>query len=938
MLISGDAGVGKTALVEGACSGTDPSVVVLAGGCLPLSALTVPFLALRSAFRSASSVLDQPAGLMDSRDGPASIPLAFDRWLDDLSRHRPVILAIDDLHWADQSTLDVLMYLVAGPADRRLAVVATVRSGETGNGRVLQHWLANVRRLPRIEQVVLDPLNRTETADQLAGVMGTCPHQSLVEDVFVRTRGNAYLNRLLVQDLALHARSLPGDHPADLSSAVLQSWQALPRPTRELTRILAAGGAPLTANEVAGVARATIDCDDVWSSLRVAVDAGVLEVARDGSLWFHHPMIAEVLEQELTPDERLRWHGAFAERAEKQMEDESPPTAELMIAAAHHHDRAGHVTEAYRWALRAADSAGASGGAADELRLLQRAMELRATGLPGARESERCLLQRMMAAAAASGAFREELRCVDLLLGALDSTIEPLFATELLVRRADLRFLTGLDFLSERDVRAAVDLSAAADAASWQHAYALASLVRIAMWNDDPDVEALAEHALVVARGTVSSLALSCALAAKAMVLVVDGRCGESRLLAEEAVAAAVLAHDFRAFVCAAVWETNSLRPWSPRVLASHLRRRRIQMTALGAPHAYGAVMAAFEASAWLTIGEWRACQDRLREALGSDPGPFADVQARLTAAQLAAWQGRTAEAQAHLARADELYADGSEYLPFSFGVSRAVVSLAADDPESALAAAVAGTLSSVAPDRCEWLLPLAARALADLVEADRDAGRDPVDQLARVDDLMTRFPSVIRERGGPADREEPQVRAMTDLYQAEIGRARRLPDNGDQWIRTADSSRAASLAWEEAYACWRAAESLLAHGQRRREQAASLLRRGFVLASDLGAEPTRRELEALASSARIGIEGVASVPADRAQLPGLTGREREVLAHVVAGRTYREIAFALVISEKTVSSHVSNLLRKTGADNRVDLSRLATRSAPEPDTSSRSS
>ncbi len=85
-----------------------------------------------------------------------------------------------------------------------------------------------------------------------------------------------------------------------------------------------------------------------------------------------------------------------------------------------------------------------------------------------------------------------------------------------------------------------------------------------------------------------------------------------------------------------------------------------------------------------------------------------------------------------------------------------------------------------------------------------------------------------------------------------------------------------------------------------------------------------------MASSARIGIERVTEVPAsDLDGLPGLTTREREILAHVVAGRTYREIARALVISEKTVSSHISNLLRKTGADNRVDLSRLATRSAP---------
>jgi DNA-binding NarL/FixJ family response regulator len=60
--------------------------------------------------------------------------------------------------------------------------------------------------------------------------------------------------------------------------------------------------------------------------------------------------------------------------------------------------------------------------------------------------------------------------------------------------------------------------------------------------------------------------------------------------------------------------------------------------------------------------------------------------------------------------------------------------------------------------------------------------------------------------------------------------------------------------------------------------------------------------------------------------LPGLTNREQEVLAHVVAGRTYAEIARALVISEKTVSVHVSNLLRKTGTSSRLELARLAGR------------
>jgi DNA-binding CsgD family transcriptional regulator len=60
--------------------------------------------------------------------------------------------------------------------------------------------------------------------------------------------------------------------------------------------------------------------------------------------------------------------------------------------------------------------------------------------------------------------------------------------------------------------------------------------------------------------------------------------------------------------------------------------------------------------------------------------------------------------------------------------------------------------------------------------------------------------------------------------------------------------------------------------------------------------------------------------------LSSLTPRGREILAHIVAGRTSAEIARALVVSEKTVSVHVSNMLRKTGTANRVELAQLTRR------------
>ncbi|MGB3685552.1 MAG: AAA family ATPase [Ornithinimicrobium sp.] len=928
LLIAGDAGVGKTALVEQVCSRLDPRVVVLTGSSLPLSAMTVPFLALRSALRSSDSALAAPVSMLEEGDRLSRVPFAFDRWLSEVCDKRPVVLAIDDLHWADQSTLDVLMYVLAGPAERPLSVIATVRRGEVGADHPLQQWLANVRRLPRVDELCLDPLNRMGTSEHLAGLMGTPVHQSLVDDVFARTCGNAYLIQLLAKGLEPDARTVPANLPADLSAAVLQSWRALPEWARELTQILATGGGPLSVGDLVAVSALKIDPGDAGRFLRQAIDAGVLDMAGDGRLWFHHPVIAEVLERNLTYDERVRWHGAFAKRAEQLIEDNTSATPELMVAAADHHDRAGHVWDAYRWALRAADAAGSTGGTAEELRLLRRAITLR-TRLPYAGESERYLLQRVVSAAKSAAAHREELEATQALLAVLDTATEPLIVAELLVRRANLRFLTGRGFDLRSDFQKAIEISAT-DPASWQHAYALAGLGEYVAWHSDPQAETLTDRALKVAREAGNSLALSFALSGRAAVLCLRGEYAECTRLAAEAVAVAVEAQDFYAYFCGTIWELNA--QMSRHVATTHAARRREQWAALDPPAAELAVLSAFEADGWFTLGDWRTCQERLRDALGSHPGPLADVNARLTAARLAAWQGRSAEARGHLARANELYRDGSSYLPLCFDVTRATVALASGDPEGAIAAALVGAASPDPPHMGGWLVPLAARALADLVDSDRAAGRDMDKNIRRLDDLTEQFASACfwdESQPDPGDLFAP---ALEDLYRAEVGRGRQLPENGEQWVRATQSCHTATMPWEEAYAAWRTAESLLSRGPTRADHFASTLRRALALADELGAEPIRREIMALATSARIRIDGVGDRAADDiAELPGLTSREREILPYIVAGRTYREIARALHISEKTVSSHISNLLRKTGTRNRIDLARLASRSTYAP-------
>jgi DNA-binding CsgD family transcriptional regulator len=363
-----------------------------------------------------------------------------------------------------------------------------------------------------------------------------------------------------------------------------------------------------------------------------------------------------------------------------------------------------------------------------------------------------------------------------------------------------------------------------------------------------------------------------------------------------------------------------------------HLRRSYGQLATLGAPPSLLAHFCGAEAAGLLTRGDWRGCLERLRVVLGSNPSPMPDADARLTAALLACWQGRPAEARSHLSRAEELFAELPEFTPFTFHVVKAELAVAAEDTEAAVATVLAAVQGPMVPSDAERLVPLAARALADHLQQLRDRGSDSAPAVGRLDDLRRRYPEVVAEPGtGP--HHQAQVRAMQAWYDAEVCRGRRDPAAGAAWQRAGQACRTAALAWDEAYVQWRAAEALLPD-RGSRAPAVAALRRAHQLAVDLQAAPLLARVTALARSARIPlIPSPVPLPAGDAILAGLTAREREVLSHVAAGRTYREIARTLVVSEKTVSVHISNMLRKTGAANRIELAQFAHRSAGSPGT-----
>jgi DNA-binding CsgD family transcriptional regulator len=260
-------------------------------------------------------------------------------------------------------------------------------------------------------------------------------------------------------------------------------------------------------------------------------------------------------------------------------------------------------------------------------------------------------------------------------------------------------------------------------------------------------------------------------------------------------------------------------------------------------------------------------------------------------------------------------------------------VAIATGDTEGAIIAALAGVeeqgKQGIPATFSERLLPLAARASADQVQALRDHDSDPGPAVARLRGLQRRHPHVIADPG-PGPMYQMQLRAMQALYDAEVLRGQVDPTAAAAWCHVAQACADAELKWDEAYARRRAAETLLSD-RSARQRAVAELRRANEMAMDLEAVPLLTEIAALARIARVPLTAPRTVPADNVTgMPGLTSREREILAHLLAGRTYGEIARELVLSEKTVSVHVSHLLHKTGTANRIELAQLARRLASQ--------
>ncbi|MGR0221445.1 AAA family ATPase [Agromyces sp. ZXT2-6] len=913
VLVRGEPGIGKTAIMEAACRAPACTATVLFARNLPLTT-RVPNLAVRTLLKQAGAL-----ERTDATHRPP--PLALDEAVDRLLAHGPVVVAMDDLHWADPSTLDALMFLAGGDERRPLAIVATVRAGA---GRPVDRWATDLLRLPGTRALDLGPLDRLAMRELVAARIGGTPHETLVSDVVARTRGNPYHARLLLEGVRPTATAAPAAVAPDLGSALLQAWSQLPDATRELCVMLALHGKPVRARTLAAVDPAWADAE---RDQRPALATSVLEQDEDGRLWFHHPLIAEVLVAQIPEAERRDRHRELARSTERVIAS-GATSVDLLVDLADHLAAAGDPSGCREASRHAIDALARTGDRATRLRLIRRCVELQDADPAGASPDERRpLLEQWADAAAEADVAEDEYAAISALLETADRDAEPLRVAALLLRRQHLRFRVGAGLADSAPAREAVRL-ASAHPDGREYALGLVELAHAEILEGDPACVAHAAEAVERATALDDTEVLSFALAAAGQLAALTRDLPRARELAARTQAVALPNRHFWPAMLAGFWEAYAQPDY--RSAARSLGAIRSELEAAGAPYLVTATVALTEARTRITIGEVAAARAALRHVRAEDPPRFIDLGLRTASALLAAYQGRADEAEAHLHRARERFPEPPAYTRSSETHARALARFAHADAQGALDVLSRRLAEAPGDNSCEWLVPLATRAIADLAQAARDHHEDPSGPLARLDLLEAAHPSVLCRTLGVSY--ESDLVALDALTVAERGRARDSDTANEAWATAADACAVAGLAWEEAYACRRGAEADLAGDAGSRERGRALLRRSASLARRLEADALLDEIESLALWSRVRLygddprEGGSWDDDGPGTLSGvaLTRRERELLPYIIDGRTYAEIAALLTISEKTVSSHISNLLRKTGAANRVDLARMA--------------
>ncbi|MFC6557862.1 helix-turn-helix transcriptional regulator [Nonomuraea cavernae] len=919
VLIGGEAGVGKTRLIRefGSLAG---DALVLSGGCLELGTEGLPFAPFSAVLRGLVRELgaDGVAALVPGgdtrglarllpefgepdRDGSDARARLFEQvlgLLERLAEDRPVVLVVEDAHWADRSTRDLLTFLVRYQrSDAALLIAVTYRSDELHRTHPLRPLLAELSRVAWVTRLELRRLTRREVVAQAASILEREPSTSAIDLIYARSEGNPLFVEALLSEAG-------GDEslPESLRDLLLAGVERLPEETQELMRVASAGGQHIEHDLLSGVAG--LDEAALSRALRPAVAGNVLVVDGEGYS-FRHALIREALHDDLLPGEHIRLHTRFAQALERDLSVLPAPRGAIELA--HHWHAARDADWALVSAWHAAAAARRSTAYGEQLRMLSRVLELWRQ-VPDAEQrigiDHVGVLRQAITVAHLAGEFERGLTLAGAALAEVDRAADPIRTARLLRQRGLVRYdLSRPGYID--DLREAAALLP--DGAPVRlRAQVLESLARMLHApGDRPEKLQAAGHAAELAH-----TAGDAPVEANALITLAWGRYRYAEIDRQveafaEARRIATTSGSYNALMRCAISESDALEGAGRHEQAARVAREGIaEAERHGLARTSGAFLAINLAEPLVSLGRWDEALEVVDHALDLVPPP--PIQASLQGLA-----GDLALARGQIESAERLWAK-----------SRAVLSRGAFRDQSVLPHVRREFELLLAGGRADDAGELAVRTLReqDLVASPRYSWPLLVTFAQFGGPLLAQLRSLAGRLGVDGDLQQAQRLTFAAVAGPESG-----GDEAADRLKTLDEAVAAWAALRQPYAEARAlagaAQAALACGDR--QQAASRLTRAREFAERLGAAPLLAELDGIARRARIAL--AEGAPTDGPPL-GLTARELEVLRHVAAGHSNREIAGQLFIAVKTVSVHVSNILAKLGVASRGEAAATAHR------------
>ncbi|HEY9240346.1 MAG TPA: LuxR C-terminal-related transcriptional regulator, partial [Streptosporangiaceae bacterium] len=857
----------------------------------------------------------EPAAAEDAGEARARLFEQVLILLEQLAESSPVLLVIEDAHWADRSTRDLLAFLIRNQqALDGLLIVVSYRSDELHRTHPLRPLLAELDRVSWVRRMELGRLSRPDTGELAARLLGHQPGADLLTTVYRRTEGNPLFVEALLDD-----GGLGSGLPESLRDLLVASVRRLPEETQDVVRVASAAGertghallAAVTGLDLAGLARV----------LRPAVAANVLLVDEDGFV-FRHALIREAMTQELLPGESSQLHSRFAEGI--AADPALVPPGRAAVEQAYHWYAAHDTARALASAWTAAAEFGHALAHAEQLAMLSRVLELW-DQVPGAEQrigrSRLAVLEAAVRVAELAGEYDRGVALAKAALHEIDVGAEPVRAALLYEARGHLTYLLGRPGFTD-DLREAARL-VPADPPTPARARVLEALAHDihhrANW-DDAEFLAGAEEAVAVARQAGDPATEAAALVTLACAQSLGADVAGIRSLLDEARRVATQARAYQPLLRAIITESDLLEGLGQHEQAVTVARNGVRTAAeYGLARTSGVTLAVNLAEPLVSLGRWDEAGEVIERAQQLMP-PV------VHGSSLVRLSGDMAVARGDLAVAAECVATvaaalrGTRYKDeHQLALARLETELrtAQDRPAEALAVAGEAVDHIVEMRSARYGWPLLAAAARACAAADRDPALAGQAAALR---------GQLRHAAGQLSTVGLAQPAHRLTFEAELMRGEQPPgDSRAAWDAATAAWEAVGQPYPLASALHEAAGAALAAGDR--DGGATRLRRAATLAQDLGAQPLADRIGLLARRARIPLgDRPAAATDSQPDRLGLTAREFEVLRLVAAGQSNRDIAGELFISVKTASVHVSNILGKLGVSNRGEAAATAHR------------